>query len=290
MCKQSREVFAELKRRGFRGSARRGQNFLFDTQLLDAFLDDAEVKAEERILEVGSGPGTLTRCLLRRGCEVLAVEIDEVLYSFVQDSLSSPRLRLLHSDALESKNCLSGALLEALKSWHKPYRLVANLPYAIATPLVQLLLASDPLLRGFAVLVQKQAAERWCAERGSPQYGAISVLLSLYGEGGIRRRVNRAAFIPSPQVDAAFYVWQRRVMPEPELEAAHQLCRTLFLKRRKMLRVLLKAELPAEDPWWGSVSLDPCWRPQDVPPEGFVAIFRELRRRRGEASRKGFRS
>ncbi len=265
---------------GFRPSARRGQNFLFDVQLLDAFLDDAGVEPGDRILEIGAGAGTLTRRLLERGAEVLAVEVDRCLVRFLERTLSSPRLRLLPIDALAGKNRLAEELVSALREWPGPYRLVANLPYAITVPVIQLLLEEQPPLASMGVLLQRELAERLVAEPGSKRYGPISVLLALSGQGRIRRLVPRAVFTPRPQVESAFYTWRRFGRPTPDLAPVRRLSRMLFQHRRKMLRTLLGDQIPPGDPWWAAPGRDPRRRPEEVAPEEYVELTEELARRK----------
>ncbi|MFQ5653340.1 MAG: 16S rRNA (adenine(1518)-N(6)/adenine(1519)-N(6))-dimethyltransferase RsmA [Planctomycetota bacterium] len=272
-----RQILDDLRGRGFRFRRRRGQHFLFEPQLLDALVRDAGVKESERILEVGAGTGTLTRTLLARGCHVLAVEIDGDLARYLTDSIDSPRLTILPADALAGKNHLSSPVEVELSRWAAPFRLVANLPYSIATPLLMLLLEHLPRFQGAAVLVQREVAERWVAREGSPAYGPASVLLALFGEGRILRHVPRHLFTPPPRVDSAFYLWRPSGGPPGRLDGVRRLVRRLFQGRRKMLRSLLKGTLPDADPWWGIAGIDPRWRPEQVPPEGFLRLEERLR-------------
>ena len=275
-----RETLLALEGLGFRASSRLGQNFLFDPQLLEALLDDAGVGEGERILEVGAGAGTLTRHLLARGCEVVAVEIDPVLQAYLQTTLLHPRLRLVKGDALARKSELSPALVAALE---EPYRLVANLPYAIATPLLYLALSGTPRAHGVGVLVQQELADRWTAAPGTRDYGPISVFLSLWGAGRITRQIASHLFTPPPRVESAFYVWEAAGQVPAEAIGVQNLCRELFGQRRKMLRKVLGPRIPETDPWWSRAGLDPRSRPEDVPPPAFLDLARELDRREGGA-------
>lgn len=280
------EILAELEALGFRSSARRGQNFLFDRQLLEALIDDCDAGAREPIspatvLEVGAGAGTLTRRLVARGFEVLAVEIDPVLCDYLRRHIfadDAPGATLIAGDVLHNKNRLAADVDDALRR-SAPYRLIANLPYAIATPLLQLLLCHDIPPVAIGALVQEELALRWCAGPGSKDYGPASVMLQLCGAGAIRRRVPAHLFTPRPRVESAFYVWHPRGAPPPERGAVNRLCRGVFSSRRKMLRSQLGERLPEDDPWWRRAGLDARMRPEEVPPPGFLALAKELERR-----------
>lgn len=294
---ERRAILDELRRRGFRPSRKRGQNFLFDRQLLQAFLDDAEVAPGDTILEVGAGAGTLTRVLLDRGCRVLSVEIDTILARYLIDELAprvvraddddpvalsaDDRLVLFVGDALESKNRLHPRLAETWARWTADVldtdgrlvpKLVSNLPYAIATPIVQLVTgALEPPVAAIGVLVQAELAERWRAEPGSSDYGSVTVWMTAIGEGRITRRVKPGLFSPPPAVDSAFFHWVRTA-DSPTAESArraHAVARDLFLHRRKMLRVLLKDRWPGLEPRWEEWGIRPEMRPGDLGPGAY---------------------
>jgi 16S rRNA (adenine1518-N6/adenine1519-N6)-dimethyltransferase len=241
------------------------------------------VREGERVLEVGCGAGTLTRVLLDRGCEVLGVEIDGLLCDYLRDTLCSDRFTLIEGDVLDRKNELGSDLRAALSSWRGDYRLVANLPYAVATPVVQLLLGRQPppSLVGMGVLVQKEVARKWMSHPGDSDYGTASLAFALLGEGRISRSVRPELFAPAPRVDSAFFVWTPTGSLPGDLPEVQPLARLLFQKRRKMLRSILADVLPESDSWWSREALDPRSRPQDLFPEHFVALAREVAARGG---------
>ncbi|MGB1072150.1 MAG: 16S rRNA (adenine(1518)-N(6)/adenine(1519)-N(6))-dimethyltransferase RsmA [Planctomycetota bacterium] len=199
--------------RGFRFDPRKGQNFLFDGNLLRALVRDSEISPDLPILEIGPGAGTLTRALLAAGSQVTAVEIDPLLAGYLRETFPEDSLRVVEADALETKNRLSEELLAALPEGE--FQMVANLPYSIASPLVCLLVEACPRMTGFSVLVQQEVADRWIAVPGSREYGTSSVLLSRLGQGRITRKVPPHAFVPAPRVDSAFIRWQR-AHPAPD--------------------------------------------------------------------------
>jgi 16S rRNA (adenine1518-N6/adenine1519-N6)-dimethyltransferase len=267
-------VLADLAARGFRARRRLGQCFLFDPQLLEALLDDAEVRAGERILEVGAGAGTLTERLLARGAAVVAAEIDPLLVEHLAARGPHPALTLVPGDALGPGERLSAGVEGALAGAGGSFRLVANLPYAIATPLVMRLVAREPRLAGIAVLVQEEVAERWVSPPGGREYGPAAQLLALAGRGRIARRVPSHLFTPPPKVQSAFYIWEPVEPRSAELPAILDFARGLFLHRRKMLRSILR-DLPTGDPAWARAGVEPTARPEELAPEAMRALWRE---------------
>ncbi len=270
------EILAELTQRGFQFRRRLGQNFLFDPQLLEAFLDDAGVREGERILEVGTGAGTLTERMLERNLEVITAEIDPILIDFLASRGAHPRLTVVAGDALGTKERLSPALLEALGDDNRPYRLVANLPYAIATPLVMRLLAHDPRLAGVAALVQTEVAERWIARPGGKEFGPAAVLLEGFGRGKITRRVPGHMFTPAPRIESSFYVWEPALgIDRGLLPGLLAFTRGLFLHRRKMLRAILRDRLVETDPRWARAGVNPTQRPEELTVDQIRALHSE---------------
>ena len=263
------DILDELRSRGFRFDPRKGQNFLFDGNLLRALVRDAEIPTEIPVLEVGPGAGTLTRVLLERQAPLIAIEIDPILVSYLRETFAGERLEVVETDALETKNSLSKALLAAIPKTE--FQLVANLPYAIASPLVCLLVESCPQMSGFSVLVQKEMADRWVAEPGSREYGTSSVLLSRLGHGRITRKVPPHAFIPAPRVDSAFVQWIRKD-PAPEQPREWMtLVRTCFQGRRKSLSRLL-GQLGLKG--WEASGVDGGTRPDQVTPSQWAELAR----------------
>ena len=262
-----RDVLESLKDRGFRFDHRKGQNFLFDGNLLRALVRDSGVSAGSTVLEVGPGAGTLTSALLGHGCQVIAVELDPILVEHLRTEFGDSELKVIEADALATKNRLSEPLLSALPQ--DEFHLVANLPYSIASPLVCMLVEQCPQMASFSVLVQREVAERWVAGPATREYGTSSVLLGFLGEARIMRHVPPHAFIPAPRVDSSFVRWQRS-WPVPEVPKGWMaLVRECFQGRRKSLsRLLGKKGVQS----WSVLGVEPGTRPDQVSPEQWVEL------------------
>ncbi|MFG0319953.1 MAG: ribosomal RNA small subunit methyltransferase A, partial [Planctomycetota bacterium JB042] len=197
-----------LAARGRRPTRRFSQNFLTDPALLGSIVDAAGVEAGDVVLEVGPGPGALTAALLARGATVVAVEVDRVMAEVLRELLGEPeRLVLVEEDARAGGGAPSPSTAAALdraeaSAARSGYRLAANLPYAIASPLLVDLLWTRPPVAG-AVTVQFEVADRLVAAPGSRAYGALSVLVALRAEATKVRRLPAGAFWPAPKVDSA---------------------------------------------------------------------------------------
>jgi 16S rRNA (adenine1518-N6/adenine1519-N6)-dimethyltransferase len=220
-----------------RASARQrrlGQNFLADTNLLDSIVRDAGVEPSDVVLEVGGGGGALTERLAPSAARVHVVEYDERLRDVLGPLASEAGNVELHwGDAMKVD-------LAALDP--PPNRLVANLPYSIATPLLLRTIAELPSLRAWFVMVQREIAERLRAEPGTREYGSPSVVAQIACEVRIVRTVDPAVFTPRPRVDSALLEMTRRgPAAPPELEA---LVRAAFAHRRKSLARSLELAEP----------------------------------------------
>ena len=203
---------------------RLGQNFLADPNLLDAIVRDAALGPADVVLEVGAGEGVLSRRLADAGAHLHVIEIDRRLAPGLEDLGARAGVSLHWGDAM--KVDLAG--LEPA-----PTAMVANLPYAVATPLILRTIERLPGLETWTVMVQREIADRLRAAPGSRTYGSPSVLVQLACEVEMLRRVDRAVFRPRPRVDSAILRLRRRGPAAPEPTRA--LVRAAFAHRRKAL-------------------------------------------------------
>ncbi len=218
-----------------------GQNFLKDPYYLKKIADAARIAADDQILEIGPGLGHLTRVLAGRAKKVLAIELDERLVAYLRREFVAIRnVEILHADALEySYESLAGK-----------WKVVANLPYYISTPIIQRLLVSRTKFISCTLMLQKEVAGRIAASPGGKEYGYLSVLAQLYTVPRIEFNVPAASFTPRPQVDSTVITLTVRDRLAVALADEHffiRLVKAAFSQRRKTLRNALKRlDIPAE--------------------------------------------
>ncbi|HEX2393245.1 MAG TPA: 16S rRNA (adenine(1518)-N(6)/adenine(1519)-N(6))-dimethyltransferase RsmA [Solirubrobacterales bacterium] len=203
---------------------RLGQNFLADPNLLEAIVRDAALSPDDVVLEVGAGEGALSERLAEAAAHLHSVEIDRGLQPALARLARRPNVSLHWGDAMK----LDLAALEP-----PPSAMVANLPYAVATPLILRTIERLPGLRAWTVMVQREIADRLRAAPGSRTYGSPSVLVQLACEVELLRNVDRAVFRPRPRVDSAI-LRLRRTGPGAD-SATRELVRAAFAHRRKSL-------------------------------------------------------
>jgi len=228
-----------LRRAGLRARHERSQHFLADPDVLEAILDLAEPAPGVRALEIGPGLGILTGGLLDAGATVTAVELDAGLAGYLRTELGAAiaagRLQLIEGDALDLD-------LPALVA--APYRVVANLPYHITSPILHRLLGGEPRAERLVLMLQAEVADRIAAAPGRMSY--LSVFVQYHAEVGVALRVPTAAFEPAPAVESAVIVLRPRATRPLEPAREDDLWRLVqagFRERRKMLHNVLSRQL-----------------------------------------------
>jgi 16S rRNA (adenine1518-N6/adenine1519-N6)-dimethyltransferase len=194
------EIRSLLAERGLRPRHRLGQNFLHDQNQLRKLIAAAQIAPGDLVLEVGSGTGTLTEALLEAGAEVIACEIDENLADIVADRLGD-RITLIRGDCLARGRALAPTIVDAIGS--RPFRLVANLPYQVASPLMTTLLLNHPNCAGQFVTIQKEVADRLLASPGGKDYGPLGIIIGALAEVKRIGAVPPTCFWPQPKVTSA---------------------------------------------------------------------------------------
>ena len=252
-----------------------GQNFLLDLNLTSRIARAAGPLEGVCVVEVGPGPGGLTRALLAAGArQVIAIERDRRCLAALEEIAAHDpqRLTIVEGDALEVdvRPYVAGA----------PARIVANLPYNVATPLLVAWLSVEPWPPWYDAMVlmfQREVAERIVAAPGSKTYGRLSVLTGWRAEARILFDVPAAAFVPRPKVTSSVVRIDPRQTPLAcDRRALERVTQAAFGQRRKMLRQSLKTLGVDPAPLLAAAGLDPTARAEDVPVEGFVRLARAL--------------
>jgi 16S rRNA (adenine1518-N6/adenine1519-N6)-dimethyltransferase len=237
--------FAEA---GIHLETRHGQNFLIDLNLLDLLVRSARLEPHDVVLEVGTGLGSLTSRMAPLVAAVITVEIDPRLFAMAGEELASfANVTMLRQDALKNKNTIHPAVLDAVREQVAAhpggqFKLVSNLPYNIATPILSNLLTADPLPVSLTATIQKELADRIVARPGTKDYSALSIWMQAMCAVEIVREMGPQVFWPRPKVNSAII----HVVLNPAKRALvgdvkffHDFVRGLFLHRRKFLRGVL---------------------------------------------------
>jgi 16S rRNA (adenine1518-N6/adenine1519-N6)-dimethyltransferase len=264
-----------IRRHGLAAKKSLGQNFLLDLNLTARIARAAGPLEDATIIEVGPGPGGLTRALLALGARrVIAVERDERALAALEEISKryKGRLEIVSGDAttFDPRPLLGG----------ERARIVANLPYNIATPLLIGWLSSEPWPPWYDMMVlmfQREVAERIVARENDEAYGRLAVLSNWRAETKILFDISPAAFVPQPKVISSVVRLVPRTAPEPcDRRALEQVAAAAFGQRRKMLRQSLKSLNADPMRLAAAAGIDTTRRAETVPVSGFVAMAREL--------------
>jgi 16S rRNA (adenine1518-N6/adenine1519-N6)-dimethyltransferase len=277
MAQTKHEIQAILAGAGTEPRQRFGQNFMIDQNLVRLVAEAGQIRPGELVIEVGPGTGTLTEELLARGADVLAVEIDRDLAAAMRERFAGrERFRLIEGDALAGKHELNPELAAALADSAKQgsaVKLVANLPYNIASPLViELLIAGVQLL---VFVVQKEVADRLRAKEGTEDYGPLTVMARLHADVEVLRKLPPGAFWPAPKVDSSLVRMARcdRIGGAARAAAFSRFVHEVFSARRKTLRKALERAGRDADAVLTKLGLDGNRRAETLAPEVFLAMF-----------------
>jgi len=291
-----RQTLSFLKRRfeesGIRPHTRFGQNFLVDLNLQRVLLDAAELGPHDVVLEVGTGTGSLTLLMAQTAAHVVTVEIDRQLFQLAGEELfNRENVTLLQLDALETKNRLNPAVLEAIDRQVRSLpgrrmKLVANLPYNVAAPIIGNLLSVEPPPQLMTVTIQKELADRIAASPGCKDYGALSIWVQSQCRVELVRVLPPSVFWPRPKVHSAII----RVMLDEHLRRRiadrkffHEFVRAMFFHRRKLLRSELLSAMkkqftkPQVDRILNELNLDGTVRAEELDIETMLALCEAAR-------------
>jgi 16S rRNA (adenine1518-N6/adenine1519-N6)-dimethyltransferase len=253
---------------GHRPDKRLGQNFLVDGNLVRKSLEMAALPASSKVVEVGPGLCSLTGALLDAGHQVYAVERDAVLASHLRATLTEPlaggQLDLHEGDAMDFP-------LAGLPEDGTEFYVVANLPYAIASPWLERVLGGSRLPARMVLMLQKEASDRYQAEAGTKSFGALTIFLSSAYEVAGSHAVAKTCFYPQPEVDSVLLRLDRKEAPCPFAQETRELIRRLFTRRRKQIGGLARTEeRPTQlaiESWLTDQELSTTLRPEQIPPE-----------------------
>ncbi|MGB0715210.1 MAG: 16S rRNA (adenine(1518)-N(6)/adenine(1519)-N(6))-dimethyltransferase RsmA [Phycisphaerae bacterium] len=287
-----------LEAAGLRPRKRFGQHFLIDGNLMRRLAELADIRETDVIIEVGSGTGGLTDLLACRAGRVICIEIDRDLHAILQDRFATnENVNIICGDALASKHKVNEELdatltsLAALPDSERPdVKLVANLPYQAATPLVMNLLVDFPIVSTLCFSVQQEVGLRMTAEPGSRDFGPLTLISSLNADVEIAARLRPEVFWPRPAVDSVLVTMTRKAslpIPQTEVRSFARFVRSLFDQRRKTLRAILRQSLGSE--WleripWETLGIEPERRPQSLSLPTWLELYDFHKKAAGDAS------
>jgi 16S rRNA (adenine1518-N6/adenine1519-N6)-dimethyltransferase len=267
--------FAQLMREyDIRPKKSLGQNFLFDTNIINEIIDLAGITPGTPVLEIGAGPGNLTHMLAARAGRVVAVELDQRFLPLLEKvSARHPNLEIIHANILNlDLDTLMGTA---------GYTVVANLPYYITSAVIRKLLETQRKPTRLVLTVQKEVASRICASPGELSLLAISV--RVYGEPCIAMTIPAGAFYPSPKVDSAVVLIDTHAqpfLPTEDLSLFFRIVKAGFSQKRKMLRNTLSAGMRLKvaecEQLLLSAGIDPARRAQTLGPSEWVKLTNEF--------------
>jgi len=254
-----------------------GQHYLQDPRLLSAVVAEAGVSEGDRVFEVGTGPGTLTRQLALKAGRVLTVEKDPKLVEFARSELQGfANISFCCADVLESRDRLSASVLSELEPLG-PFIWVSNLPYGIATPLIVTFCESSLPWTRAAVTVQGEVADRIAALPGERAYGPVTLLVSYWAAPRRGRKIPPGAFWPAPEVTSRVLHLERTepLGTREEYPAYRHWVKLLFSERRKQLRGLLRKALgPSSGKALELLGKAPERRAEHLAPADFLSLAR----------------
>ena len=275
-----------LSAAGFFPNQRRGQNFLIDLNLMRLLVNLADIHSNDVVLEVGCGTGSLTGALAEKAAKVIIVEIEQALANIAAEQLAQYKnIEVIVSDALENKNTIDSAVIEAMRKAVAEHggrlMLVANLPYCVACP-VMLNLVRGPLTADcMYVTVQKEVAQRMAALPGTKHYGSLSILMAATGQVKLERKLPPSVFWPEPQVDSAIVSFLRQPDKQRGVHSIDILAQVVALfigHRRKMLKAcakLAQGQLARIHNWpqiFAEACVEPHSRPEELAPAQYISI------------------
>lgn len=267
-------ISEDLKKEKFRFKKQFGQNFISDDHLLAKIVEAAEITPEDVVIEIGPGAATLTAALAEKAAQVIAIEIDKDLFPIIERRIAGySNFELVAGDAMKVD---FDAL--AAKYGAKRYKVVANLPYYITTPIVMRFLEEGFRVSELVIMVQQEVADRFLANPGTKAYGAITAAINYYGSVSRAFNVPRTMFTPRPEVDSSIVkikCYENKPFEADDEKLLRRVIKAAFGQRRKTLNNALKAlNLPKEelDEALKTAEIDASLRGETLSIEEFVCL------------------
>ena len=268
-----------LTRRDIQLTKSLGQNFLHDANQLQKIVEAAELSKGDKVLEIGPGLGPLTELLLEKAGEVLAIEMDGRLVEILQERFNSKletqnsKLELLHDDAL-------AFVKREPRDW-SDWKLVANLPYSVASPILVELSCGNRAPKMMVVTLQLEVAQRLMAQADDDHYGILTLLAQLDFTPLDWFKIPPACFFPSPEVDSACVILERRaqpLLPENLRASFVKIVKRAFSQRRKMMLKLMKQDWATDKlaAAFAELNISPQERAEKLSLEQFVELAKSL--------------
>jgi len=253
----------ELEAHGLWANKGLGQHFLLDLNITRRIARTAGELAGKAVIEVGSGPGGLTRALLETGANVTAIEKDSRFLPLLEPLIewSEGRLRIVLEDALEADEV---ALVDGGRA-----AVISNLPYNVGTPLLVKWLKAGAWRGDMTLMFQKEVAQRIVAKPGCDAYGRLAVLAQARCETRLEFTVPARAFTPPPKIASAIVRLTDKADPYPNLDALERVTAAAFGQRRKMLRSALRALTPEAEALLRAAEIEPTARAEEIDQAGF---------------------
>ncbi len=268
-----------------------GQNFLIDLNILEYVVQSAELTKRDVVLEIGTGTGGMTAFMAKDAAAVVSVEVDKNMAAMARTAIEPfDNVTLINTDALKNKNRFRPEVLDTVraelaKDPERRLKLVANLPYSIATPVVSNLVASDLPWTRMVITIQLELAQRMTARPGKSNYGALSVWLQSQCYVKLLRRLGPQVFWPRPQVNSGIVL----LTPAPNRAGGiadrpffQDFLRRLFVQRRKMMRSVLASmyrkqiDKPQVDALLAELGFSPRTRAEQLEPYQLVQLGNRL--------------
>jgi 16S rRNA (adenine1518-N6/adenine1519-N6)-dimethyltransferase len=246
-----------------------GQNFLFDPSILHRIVEAADITHNDTVIEIGPGYGTLTKMLAEVAKKVIAIELDLDLYTKLKEKIDGFNIELIHGDALKYP-------YENLE----PFKVVANIPYYITTPIIFRLFEARKNLKSMTLTIQKEVAQRIVGKPNTKDYGILSIAVQYYSKPELKFIIPKGAFRPVPKVDSA--VIHIKILEKPSVTVADEklffrIVKTAFAQRRKMLTNALKPISKDIKDLLISAGIEPNRRAETLSIEEFARLTDNLR-------------